>query len=222
MNNLTDQIEQFLSKYDFETLSASQQSQVIAELGEDTYRQMRSVVTGATALSDKAPPLSADLKARIRSSSQVQQATSNTMNLKQFAIGLFIGAVSTTLLLKLFNTTHEQPNHEIKQAIHTDTIYVHTIDTIYQSIPSEPTIITKEIIKYLETPKDSVVTATSYAFAADSTNSSQHRIVSTIQQSLDSIVTIAIQTPIKKGRTVGDEEELMNLLSGVRAFGIDE
>lgn len=221
MNNLTDQIEQFLSKYDFETLSASQQSQVIAELGEDTYRQMRSVVSGSIALSDSAPPLSADLKAQIKSSSQVQQTTSSTMNLKQFAIGLFIGAVSTTLLLQFFNTTHEQPN-EIKQAIHTDTIYVHTIDTIYQSIPSEPTIITKEIIKYLETPKDSVVTATSYAFADDSTNSSQHRIVSTIQQSLDSIVTIAIQTPIKKGRTVGDEEELMNLLSGVRAFGIDE
>jgi len=197
MNNLTDQIEQLLSQYNFDELSASQQSQVEAELGEETYRQMRSVVSGSIALSDSAPPLSADLKAQIKSSSQVQQTTSSTMNLKQFAIGLFIGAVSTTLLLQFFNTTHKQPN-EIKQAIHTDTIYVHTIDTIYQSIPSEPTIITKEIIKYLETPKDSVVTATSYAFADDSTNSSQHRIVSTIQQSLDSIVTIAIQTPIKK------------------------
>ena len=41
------------------------------------------------------------------------------------------------------------------------------------------------------------------------------------RQPIDSTAA-AVQTPIKRGRTVGDEEALMNLLSGVRAFGIDE
>jgi len=222
MNNLTDQIEQLLSQYNFDELSASQQSQVEAELGEETYRQMRSVVSGSIALSDSAPPLSADLKARIKSSGQVQQATSSTMNLKQLAIGLLIGAVSTLLLLKIFNTTHQQPIQEVKQAIHTDTIYVHTVDTIYQSIPSEAIIIKQEVIKYLEAPKDSTVPDISYAFAIDSIRSAQYPLANSNRQPFDSTATAVIQAPVLKGRTVGDEEELMNLLSGVRAFGIDE
>ena len=221
MNNLTDQIEQLLSQYNFDELSASEQSQVKAELGEETYRQMRSVVSGATAFSDTIPPLSADLRARIKSSSQVQQATSSTMNVKQFAIGLLLGAVSTLLLLRIINTTQEQPIQEINQAIHTDTIYVHTIDTIYQSIPSEPIIIKQEVIKYLEAPKDSTLPDISYAFAVDSIRSAQYPLASNNRQPIDSTAA-AVQTPIKRGRTVGDEEALMNLLSGVRAFGIDE
>ena len=123
------------------------------------------------------------------------------MNVKQFAIGLLLGAVSTLLLLRIFNTTQEQPIQEINQAIHTDTIYVHTVDTIYQSIPSEPIIIKQEVIKYLEAPKDSTLPDISYAFAVDSIRSAQYPLASNNRQPIDSTAA-AVQTPIKRGRTV--------------------
>ena len=110
MNTLTEYLEQLISQHDFEDLSPRQQTQVRAQLGEETYRQMRRVVAGANVLASTAPTLAPDLKNSIKSSITSRYTQSSSIwKYKQVLIGFITGAVLSTLFYQMNQTSQHLP-----------------------------------------------------------------------------------------------------------------
>lgn len=157
--SITESIEQLLNQYPFEALSKSEQTLVLQELTIEEYQAYHLIATQAKILAHSnegltPPPLNSIKKVLgyklIKETSLLEKI--NTVRLPVWVTGvLVLVGCSLVQLLQGNNKMAEPaifPKIETVRVI--DTVYVHSVDTVYKEIMTEPRIITKEVIKIKE------------------------------------------------------------------------
>ncbi len=200
MNKNIDKIEQLLIQYSFIELSEEAKEMVRSEMSEAEYSQSREILAAANELNKaNIPPLPknvyADLKRNIRQRSVTTSSSSGNQWLYP-TLGLIIGALAMAGWFWSSEKLDIESKSEIKETIIVDTVYVHSKDTIYIPAKPEIKIITKEVIKYIEKEVPSPFIALKKDAQSEAINK----------------IDLVDFKPLNIGTTIGEEEELMNLL----------
>ena len=158
-DTISEAIENLLQQFPYEALSKAEQELVLRELTLEEYQAYHTVAlqTSALALSSNsiAPPSPDAIKKVL--GDKIKKQTSALQKINAVRLPLWLATVLGLVgygLVQFFqgNNYSAEPaiTPEIVQVKLIDTIHIHTVDTIYQKIYSEPQVITKEVIKIKE------------------------------------------------------------------------
>ncbi len=229
MSKLIENLDQLLDNYSFDQLSAEQQQLVLSEITQEQYTLMREVISNIEQLgANTLPPLDKDLRQTLRQDYRKQYGYKEkaiAQSWPTLALGVFLGALATAGYFLL--NIDPEPAQVVQAApvVMTDTLYIQQTDTLYVTIESEPKIITKEIIKYIdraaEAPSAPLAVDLPLPLAYQSEPIINKQLQDTLQGNYFNNIDLTDIVPMKVGRSVGEEAELMDLLREMPSDGFD-
>jgi len=163
------------------------------ELSEEAKEMVRSEMSEAEYSQSREILAAANENIRQRS---VTTSSSSGNQWLYPTLGLIIGALAMAGWFWSSEKLDIESKSEIKETIIVDTVYVHSKDTIYIPAKPEIKIITKEVIKYIEKEVPSPFIALKKDAQSEAINK----------------IDLVDFKPLNIGTTIGEEEELMNLL----------
>ena len=226
MNKISTKVEELISNFSFEELTVEQRSLVLSEMTQQDYVQLQSIVAGAAQLGELSPALPSGLQGQLRQQFRQRQPRNSAAQAKSSiisaALEILLGAIVASGYF--WFSSEAKPTAEIQstQVFLRDTIYLDKKDTIYVTLKSEPKIITKEIIKYVERKKTEPSPALlPLRLVQQSPLPLTDQLQQTLQGSYFNNINFADVIPTKVGKPIGEEGELMNLLTEMPSDGFE-
>lgn len=212
MNKYSDKIDQLLTKYSFKELSKEAKELVRSEMSASEYDQIRKILSSTSSINNETiPPLPKGIQVDLRSKLRQRHAeptASKSMKWLSPVFGMMIGALAMACWFWLSTTNNNLSNApQITEPVITDTLYVYEKDTVYLTIKSEPKIITREVIKYIEKEATSQLPIT-----LNTPPPNTNEIQNSLQSSYFNKIDLADIVPTKIGTAISEESELMDLL----------
>ncbi len=229
MSKLTENLDQLLDSYSFDQLSVEQQEVALSQITREEYTLMREVILSSKQLKAPAiPPLDKDLHQQLKQAYRKQHGFKGKTTAQRWsalALGVLLGALTTAGYHWLRTDPQPERVEEAAPVVMTDTIYVQKTDTLYVTVESEPKVITKEIIKYIDRETEVLTVPITpdqpLPLAYQSEPIINKQLQDTLQGNYFNNIDLADIIPMKVGKSVGEETELMDLLREMPSDGLD-
>ncbi len=218
---INDQILAWLDQYSYDELTVDQISMVLKEMSEQDYRAYQTMVGEVGALSSTqelhAPTA---IKQQLNDKLQGQFAPpSGVARILSAGVPLWLLGLMALGLYLLWNFTDlmkQKPIviEKIQYVAQPETEIQYLTDTVYQEVLSDPIVITKEVIKYLEIevpvivdPIDLIASQSEFGLKNESET----------DDVVDSFEGLGVEEEVltTKGTSVADDEALMIFLDGI-------
>ena len=225
MNNINDNIDELLTEFAFEELNSEQRKSILSEMTEQEYGVMRQATLNAKSLNNSLPALPEELHQQLRQRLRQRHAVSSqkvSIHWLTSLLGMLVGTLMTVGWFYMNNIDEQKPVPITQSIVMTDTVFIHQKDTVYIKVKSEPHIVTREVVKYVEresVPPTSKITTLALSLQNPPlTNNLREK---TVQGSYFNNIDLSDIMLGKMGKTIGEEAELMDLLTEMPSDGLD-
>ena len=224
-NNITEKIELLINNHTFDELNREQRDLVLSRMTRSDYTQMKAVLVATGQLNETKPPLPVDLQDQLRQRLRQKTTTPTALGSRiglAVSMGIMIGALSMAGYHWMTSENNSVDVSQVKQILVADTVYVDKRDTIYPALESEPRIITKEVIRYVHRePQRPSPNILPLPMAQQDHLPLTDQVQSTLQGSYFNNLDFTNVLPVKLGKPIGEEGELMDLLTEMPSDGFE-